>query len=94
MCTQWTLTLNFLVWFYRKLKWDRVISPVDTGGGGKVVDPWLIRASVNNPPAFSKLVQVPNHRPVGLHVLIPGDAIVVPTQSSNGVPVGAGQDDL
>lgn len=63
-------------------------------GVRKVEDLQSVRLSVADPPAFSECVQVPDHCSVRLHVLISGDAIVVSTQPSDGVLVGAGQYDL
>lgn len=42
-------------------------------------------------PALSEVVQVLHHCPIGLHVLVLGDAVVVPAQSPDRVPIGAGE---
>lgn len=70
------------------------VLPVDASDGRSLEDPRLLSESFADPPAVSKLVQVPDHGAVGLHVLVPGDAIVVPTQTPDGVAVSSGQDDL
>lgn len=71
-----------------------VILPVGVDCVRKLEDLQSISLSFRDPPAFSKFVQIPDHCPVRLHVLISGDAVVVSTQSSNRVPIGAGQYDL
>lgn len=63
-------------------------------GEWKIGDPGSITLTVTDPPTFSKIIHISDHCPIWLHVLVSGDTIVVSTQSSNGVPVGAGQDDL
>lgn len=60
----------------------------------KVIDPQSISLSVTGPPTFSECIQVPDDCPIWLHILISGDAIVVSTQPSNKVLIGAGQYDL
>lgn len=53
-----------------------------------------VSLSVAVPPAVSKLVQVPGDCPVWLHVFVPGDTVVVSTQSSDRVLIGVGQYNL
>lgn len=67
---------------------------MDASDRRKLEAPQFRSLSFADPPAVPKLVQVPDHGPIGLHVLVPGDAIVVPTQTSDRVAVGSGQDDL
>lgn len=60
----------------------------------KVKDPQSIRLSLTDPPALSKVVQIPDHRSIRLHVLVSGDAVVVSTQTPDSVLIGAGQYNL
>lgn len=60
----------------------------------KIVGLQFTGLAITDPPAVSECIQVPNHSPIRLHVLISGDAVVVSTQASDRVPVGAGQYDL
>lgn len=71
-----------------------VVLPVDVDCVRKVQDLYSISHSVADPPAFSECVQVPDHRPVRLHVLVSSEAVVVSAQPSDRVLVGAGQYDL
>lgn len=50
--------------------------------------------AIGDPPAFAKFVHVPDHGPIGLHVFVSSDAVVVSAQPSDVVPVGAGECDF
>lgn len=69
-----------------------VVLPVDCVR--KLEDLQSITLSITDPPAVSKWIQVSDHCPIWLHILIAGDPIVVSAQSSDIVPVGTGQYDL
>lgn len=56
-----------------------VLLPVDTNRLRKIIILQFIHLSVTDPPAFSKRVQIPDHGPIWLHVLVSGDAVVVST---------------
>lgn len=61
---------------------------------GNLEAPQSIRLAISDLPAVSKCIQVPDDGPIGLHVFISTKAIVVSTQSSDVVPVGAGEDNF
>lgn len=71
-----------------------VVLPVDVDRLRVGLDPEPISTSVTDPPTFSEGVQIPDHSPVRLHVLILGAAVIVSTQASDRVLIGAGQDDF
>lgn len=68
------------------------IPPVDSGRNLHAPQPAGL--AISDPPACAECVHIPDHGPVGHHVLVPSNAIVVPTQPSDRVPVGAGECDF
>lgn len=61
---------------------------------GHLGAPKPVSLAIGDFPAVSKGVHIPDDGPVGLHVFISSKAIIVSTQSSDVVPVGAGEDDF
>lgn len=68
------------------------IPPVD--GGRNLHAPQPAGLAISDPPACAECVHIRDHGPVGHHVLVSSNAIVVPTQPSDIVPVGAGECDF
>lgn len=62
--------------------------------GREVRAVYSISLTVTNSPTLPKHIQVPHYCPVWFHVLISGDAIIVPTQPSDVVLVGTREDDF
>lgn len=61
---------------------------------GHLDAPQPIRLAISDSPAVSKCIHIPYDGPIGLHVFISSNTIIVSTQSSDVVPVGAGEDDF
>ena len=71
-----------------------MVLPVDVDCVRMVEDFRSVSLSAIDPPAVSKFLQVPDDCPVWLHVLIISAVVIVPTQPSDCILIGAGQYDL